>query len=74
MALNHDEAVLPHGPCRPRQAGEGWRRLSTGRHTLQFFTAQMVHWPEVIVTYDAASQTLFSADAFGSFGALDGGF
>ena len=46
--------------------------LSTGRHTLQFLMAPMVHWPEVMVTYDAADKTLFSADAFGTFGALNG--
>lgn len=45
--------------------------LPLGRHTLTFFTAPMVHWPEVIVTFDAASGTLFSADAFGKFGATD---
>ncbi len=45
--------------------------LAIGRHTLQFFTAPMVHWPEVIVTYDSADKVLFSADGFGKFGALD---
>lgn len=45
--------------------------LSLGRHTLTFITAPMVHWPEVIVTYDSADKVLFSADAFGKFGALD---
>ena len=45
--------------------------LSLGRHELRFFTAPMVHWPEVFVTYDACEKTLFSADAFGRFGALD---
>ena len=45
--------------------------LPLGRHTLTFFTAPMVHWPEVIFTYDSADQVLFSADAFGKFGALD---
>lgn len=45
--------------------------LSLGRHTLKFFTAPMVHWPEVIVTYDMTDRVLFSADAFGKFGALD---
>lgn len=45
--------------------------LSLGRHELQFLMAPMVHWPEVIVTYDAADKVLFSADAFGKFGALD---
>ena len=42
-----------------------------GKHELTFFTAMMVHWPEVIVTYDAKDKVLFSADAFGKFGALD---
>ena len=45
--------------------------LSLGGHTLTFLTAPMVHWPEVIVTYDAADKVLFSADGFGKFGALD---
>lgn len=45
--------------------------LELGRHTLAFFTAPMVHWPEVIVTYDRCDRVLFSADAFGKFGALD---
>ncbi len=50
--------------------GEG-DTLSLGRHTLTFVTAPMVHWPEVIVTYDATDKVLFSADGFGKFGALD---
>lgn len=45
--------------------------LSLGQHELKFIAAPMVHWPEVMVTYDAFSKTLFSADAFGKFGALD---
>lgn len=45
--------------------------LCLGQHTLRFITAPMVHWPEVMVTYDETAQTLFSADAFGKFGALD---
>ncbi|MBE6927858.1 MAG: MBL fold metallo-hydrolase [Ruminococcaceae bacterium] len=45
--------------------------LSLGRHELTFVTAPMVHWPEVIVTYDAYDKVLFSADGFGKFGALD---
>jgi len=45
--------------------------LSLGAHTLTFITAPMVHWPEVIMTYDSADKVLFSADAFGKFGALD---
>ncbi len=50
--------------------GEG-DTLELGRHTLNFYTAPMVHWPEVIVTYDSADKVLFSADGFGKFGALD---
>ena len=45
--------------------------LELGNHTLTFFTAPMVHWPEVIVTYDSYDKVLFSADGFGKFGALD---
>ena len=45
--------------------------LELGKHTLTFLTAPMVHWPEVIVTYDSADKVLFSADGFGKFGALD---
>lgn len=45
--------------------------LSLGKHTLTFVTAPMVHWPEVMVTYDSLDKVLFSADAFGKFGALD---
>lgn len=50
--------------------GEG-DTLSLGVHTLTFITAPMVHWPEVIVTYDDVDKVLFSADGFGKFGALD---
>ena len=50
--------------------GEG-DTLNLGKHTLTFVTAPMVHWPEVIVTYDSADKVLFSADGFGKFGALD---
>ncbi len=46
--------------------------LLTGRHTLNFLMAPMVHWPEVMVTYDSADKILFSADGFGCFGALNG--
>ena len=45
--------------------------LNLGKHTLKFLSAPMVHWPEVMVTYDTTSKVLFSADAFGKFGALD---
>ena len=50
--------------------GEG-DTLTLGKHTLAFVTAPMVHWPEVIVTYDVTDKVLFSADGFGKFGALD---
>lgn len=50
--------------------GEG-DKLELGRHTLNFVTAPMVHWPEVIMTYDSADKALFSADGFGKFGARD---
>lgn len=50
--------------------GEG-DALSLGKHTLKFVSAPMVHWPEVIVTYDSYDKVLFSADGFGKFGALD---
>ena len=50
--------------------GEG-DTLPLGKHTLTFVTAPMVHWPEVIVSYDSCDKVLFSADGFGKFGALD---
>lgn len=46
--------------------------FNTGKHSLRFIMAPMVHWPESMVTFDESSSTLFSADAFGTFGALDG--
>ena len=57
-------------PERKVVVGEG-STLKLGRHTLTFVTAPMVHWPEVIVTYDSTDKDLFSADGFGKFGALD---
>ena len=47
--------------------------LSTGKHTLHFVMAPMVHWPEVMVSYEETTKILFAADAFGTFGALNGG-
>ena len=47
--------------------------LNIGRHQLSFYMAPMVHWPEVMVTYDSTDKLLFSADAFGTYGTLDGG-
>ena len=46
--------------------------IVVGKHTLTFYMAPMVHWPEAMVTYDSFNKTLFSADAFGSFGAING--
>lgn len=57
-------------PERRIVVGEG-DTLSLGEHVLTFVTAPMVHWPEVIVTYDSRDKVLFSADGFGKFGALD---
>ena len=57
-------------PERKVVVGEG-STLKLGRHTLTFVTAPMVHWPEVIVTYDSTDKVLFSADGLGKFGALD---
>lgn len=48
-------------------------KLELGHHTLSFYMAPMVHWPEVMVTYEETEKVLFSADAFGTFGTLDGG-
>ncbi len=47
--------------------------LSLGTHTLRFYITPMIHWPETMMTYDELTQTLYSGDAFGTFGALDGG-
>ena len=55
---------------RQMVVGEG-DTLPLGKHTLTFVTAPMVHWPEVIVTYDSCDKVLFSADGFGKFGSLD---
>ena len=57
-------------PDKQIVVGEG-DTLSLGKHSLTFITAPMVHWPEVIVTYDSTDKVLFSADGFGKFGALD---
>ncbi len=56
---------------RAQEVRDGVSML-VGKHILSFHLAPMVHWPEVMVTYDRTSETLFSADAFGTFGALDG--
>ena len=58
--------------CADRRVVVGEKdTLSLGKHTLTFLAAPMVHWPEVVVTYDALDKVLFSADGFGKFGALD---
>lgn len=54
-----------------KQPAENGGELSLGTHTLKFIYAPMVHWPEVMVTYDETDKVLFSADGFGKFGALD---
>lgn len=59
------------GRCKNRLVVMDGETLSLGAHSLRFLFAPMVHWPEVMLSYDAASKTLFSADAFGKFGALD---
>lgn len=61
--------ALPLEGCK-KEVADG-ETLTLGRHTLQFVFAPLVHWPEVMFTYDAADKVLFSADAFGKFGALD---
>ena len=67
MIQNFFSAVFPEQKVT---VGEG-DTLSLGKHTLRFIAAPMVHWPEVIMTYDSVDKVLFSADAFGKFGAQD---
>lgn len=67
-------AMLPNFfalPDQPRITVAEGDTLSLGSHTLQFFMAPMVHWPEVMVTYEQKEKILFSADGFGKFGVLD---
>jgi flavorubredoxin len=59
------------GLTENRQTVAEGESLSLGAHTLTFYMAPMVHWPEVMVTYESSEKILFSADAFGKFGALD---
>lgn len=59
------------GLCKNKLAVKNGDTLSLGRHELAFLFAPMVHWPEVMMSYDGADKALFSADAFGKFGALD---
>ncbi len=70
-ALTMIDAFFDGKVNSPRLAVKENDTLSLGTHTLRFITAPMVHWPEVIVTYDEQSKILFSADGFGKFGALD---
>ena len=58
-------------PAKAKLVNEG-DTITTGRHTFTFVNAPMVHWPEVMVSYESADKILFSADAFGTFGALNG--
>ncbi len=60
-------------PEESRMVVKDGEELQLGETTLQFFTAPWVHWPETMVTYDKTTKTLFSCDAFGGFGTLDGG-
>lgn len=65
------DAFFGEGLCKNKLAVENGESLSLGEHTLTFVFAPMVHWPEVMVTYDSRDKVLFSADGFGKFGALD---
>ena len=61
-----------YGPIAKKQIVAEGETLSLGKHTFQFFTVPMVHWPESMVTYEQTTGILFSNDAFGGFGALNG--
>ena len=65
------DAFFGEGLCKNKLTVENGESLSLGEHTLTFVFAPMVHWPEVMVTYDSRDKVLFSADGFGKFGALD---
>lgn len=69
FAMLQNFYALPLEGCK-KEVADG-ETLTLGRHTLQFVFAPLVHWPEVMFTYDTADKVLFSADAFGKFGALD---
>ena len=62
-----------YGPIENKKVVAEGETLSLGKHTLQFFMVPMVHWPESMVTYEQSSKIVFSNDAFGGFGALNGG-
>ncbi|MBO7586425.1 MAG: FprA family A-type flavoprotein [Bacteroidales bacterium] len=72
MAGKFIQQFFSHGLQVNIQTVKEGDTLNTGRHTLTFVTAQMVHWPEVVVSYESEYGILFSADAFGTFGALGG--
>ncbi|MBQ4327165.1 MAG: flavin reductase [Clostridia bacterium] len=65
------DAFFGEGLCKNTLTVENGGTLSLGAHTLTFVFAPMVHWPEVMVTYDSTDKVLFSADGFGKFGAMD---
>ena len=65
------DAFFGEGLCKNKLTVENGESLSLGEHTLTFVFAPMLHWPEVMVTYDSRDKVLFSADGFGKFGALD---
>ena len=67
------DAFFGEGLCKNKLTVENGESLSLGEHTLTFVFAPMVHWPEVMVTYDSRDKVLFSAEGFGKFGALAGG-
>ena len=71
MAVNMIRQFHRVTPTKLLPVKEG-ETLCTGRHTFTFVAAPMVHWPEVLVSYESTEKILFSADAFGTFGALDG--
>ena len=70
-ALNMIRQFHATDPRKVQLVNEG-DAISTGKHTFTFVNAPMVHWPEVMVSYDSTDKILFSADAFGTFGALNG--
>ena len=62
-----------YGPLKNYHVVKDGDQLSLGKHTLTFYLTPMVHWPETMMTYESTTGTLFSMDAFGGFGTLDGG-
>ena len=68
----HDETVFDFDVDNRAVVIKEGDTISTGKHTLAFAMIPMVHWPEAMVTYDAYDKVLYSADAFGTFGALNG--